>query len=232
MKQCPTCNRTYSDDTQNYCLEDGASLVSAFDSEATQRRPLQQTMPSTPFGVPPSTPIQSPQGRRGLNPWFILLGMLGLGAVLFLVALVALAPKIKGLLFAPSALSVTPTPAPAFSPTAASKPEPSPPRTSYPSPQPTPQQPVNLVPGRYPEASSRYLSQSDLAYKSCFDLKIMRNEVYARHGYIFRTPDMVDYFTRQGWYRPSAADVTNSLSGIEKRNAQLIKTNEDAMGCK
>jgi hypothetical protein len=88
------------------------------------------------------------------------------------------------------------------------------------------------VPGRYPEASARYLSDSDLTYKNCFDLKIMRNEVYARHGYIFRTPDMVDYFTRQGWYRPSAADVTNNLSGIEKRNVHLIKTNEDAMGCK
>jgi hypothetical protein len=88
------------------------------------------------------------------------------------------------------------------------------------------------VPGRYPEGSTRGLSESDLAYKNCFDLKLMRNEVYARHGYIFRTPDMVDYFTRQSWYRPSAADVTNSLSGIEKRNVQLIKTNEDAMGCK
>jgi serine/threonine-protein kinase len=241
MKQCPTCNRTYSDETQNYCLEDGANLVSAFDSEATQRRPLQPTMPSTPFGVPRSTPIQTPQGRPGLNPWFILLGVLGLGAVLFLVALVALAPKIKGLLFAPSALSVTPTPTPTGaysptptqSPTPASKPEPSPSRTSYPSPQPTLPQPVDLVPGRYPEASTRYLSESDLAYKNCFDLKIMRNEVYARHGYIFKTPDMVDYFTRQSWYRPSATtvDVINSFSPIEKRNVQLIKANEDSMHC-
>jgi hypothetical protein len=60
----------------------------------------------------------------------------------------------------------------------------------------------------------------------------MRNEVYARHGYIFKTPDMVDYFTRQSWYRPAAVDVTDRLSDAEKRNVQLIKASEGAHGCK
>src|SRR5438874_558412 len=27
MKQCPVCKRVYSDETLNYCLDDGASLV-------------------------------------------------------------------------------------------------------------------------------------------------------------------------------------------------------------
>jgi hypothetical protein len=36
MKQCRTCNRTYTDDTQSFCLEDGTPLTTTYDPEATQ----------------------------------------------------------------------------------------------------------------------------------------------------------------------------------------------------
>src|SRR5438128_8819414 len=39
MKKCPTCNRTYSDDTLRFCLEDGSSLSAAYDPQTTQRMP-------------------------------------------------------------------------------------------------------------------------------------------------------------------------------------------------
>jgi hypothetical protein len=87
------------------------------------------------------------------------------------------------------------------------------------------------TPGNYPESSARNLNESELASKSCFELKIMRNEIYARHGYIFKTDDMRAYFSRQSWYRPSAADVSGQLSGVEKRNTQLIKQYESGKGC-
>ena len=35
MKRCPTCNRSYADDTLTFCLQDGAKLVGAYDPEAT-----------------------------------------------------------------------------------------------------------------------------------------------------------------------------------------------------
>ena len=35
MKQCSKCNRTYSDDTLKFCLEDGRPLSKVFDREAT-----------------------------------------------------------------------------------------------------------------------------------------------------------------------------------------------------
>ena len=35
MKRCPTCNRSYADDTLSFCLEDGARLEPAYDPEAT-----------------------------------------------------------------------------------------------------------------------------------------------------------------------------------------------------
>ena len=35
MKACPTCNRTYEDDTLAFCLDDGARLSPANDPQAT-----------------------------------------------------------------------------------------------------------------------------------------------------------------------------------------------------
>jgi hypothetical protein len=59
-----------------------------------------------------------------------------------------------------------------------------------------------------------------------YDLKIMRNEIYARHGYIFKTGEMKSYFAEQSWYRGQYDDVTSMLTSIEKQNAELIKKYE------
>ena len=56
MKRCPTCNRSYVDDTQKFCLEDGATLVGvsapSFDPQATLAMPGAQptSPPSSPYG--------------------------------------------------------------------------------------------------------------------------------------------------------------------------------------
>ena len=34
MKSCPTCNRTYADDTFTFCLNDGALLSAPYDPQA------------------------------------------------------------------------------------------------------------------------------------------------------------------------------------------------------
>jgi len=80
--------------------------------------------------------------------------------------------------------------------------------------------------GLYPQSSSRLLTSSDLSNLTKRDLKIMRNEVFARHGYIFKTFDMRHYFSQQNWYRPIYNDVTDQLSDIEKNNVELIKSYE------
>lgn len=61
MKRCPTCNRSYIDDAQRFCLDDGATLIeeraSSFDPQATL------AMPSTPQTAPPSNPYGSGAGQ-------------------------------------------------------------------------------------------------------------------------------------------------------------------------
>lgn len=81
-------------------------------------------------------------------------------------------------------------------------------------------------PGVYPEASTRRLSASDVNYLSKYQLKIMRNEIFARHGYIFKTTDMKNYFSNQRWYDPRYSNVDNLLTSTEKHNIELIKRYE------
>ncbi len=79
------------------------------------------------------------------------------------------------------------------------------------------------IEGKYPEASERLLDEADVKRLSLDELKIMRNEIYARHGYIFKSNEMRDYFFKQAWYRPTVDNVDNLLTDIEKKNISLIK---------
>lgn len=67
MKRCPTCNRTYTDETQKFCLQDGTPLV-ADAPHAAQGPP--PPPPPTPQPPPPPrpTPQPQPQAFRGPQP--------------------------------------------------------------------------------------------------------------------------------------------------------------------
>ncbi|MBN8590032.1 MAG: YARHG domain-containing protein [Rhodothermia bacterium] len=80
--------------------------------------------------------------------------------------------------------------------------------------------------GKYQEASERVLANSDILKLNKYELKIMRNEIYARYGYIFKTADMKAYFESQSWYTPRYNDVTSFLTETEKRNIELIQRYE------
>ena len=80
--------------------------------------------------------------------------------------------------------------------------------------------------GMYPETSTRYLTLNDTKGKSAYELKIMRNEIYARQSYIFKTSAMKEYFSRYSWYTPLHTDVFSKFSKIEKTNIQFIRSHE------
>ena len=52
----------------------------------------------------------------------------------------------------------------------------------------------------------------------------MRNEIYARHGYIFDSKDLHNHFMKKSWYCPVTKDV--KLSAIEKYNVDFIQQYE------
>ena len=80
--------------------------------------------------------------------------------------------------------------------------------------------------GDYPEASLRYLMYSDISGRSKQQLRIMRNEIFMRRGYIFKSDDLRNYFNRFPCYTPRYSDVTGMLSDVEKQNANFIKQYE------
>jgi hypothetical protein len=82
------------------------------------------------------------------------------------------------------------------------------------------------LPGLYPQASERLLTGNDMQGLSNWDIKIMRNEIFARHNFIFKTDGMRAYFEKQPWYQGLYDDVNNQLSDIEKINITFIKTYE------
>jgi len=85
---------------------------------------------------------------------------------------------------------------------------------------------TSSIPGRFPQASQRLLAVSDVQNLSKDELRIMRNEIFARHGLIFQTSEMRTYFQNQNWYTPKHNDVNNMLTNIETRNIQLIQRYE------
>ena len=83
-----------------------------------------------------------------------------------------------------------------------------------------------------PDSSSRRLSMSDLAGLSKDQLKIARNEIYARHGRMFDSESLRFYFNSKSWYRGTIAPSAFSedlLSQVEKDNIKLIKQREASM---
>ncbi|MEZ4688364.1 MAG: YARHG domain-containing protein [Bacteroidia bacterium] len=84
----------------------------------------------------------------------------------------------------------------------------------------------NSLPGRFPEASLTVLNADDLKDLSPDFLRYMRNEIFARYGYRFKT-EIGGWFLQQSWYRPMYDDVTEFLTEVEKENVALIKGLED-----
>ena len=99
------------------------------------------------------------------------------------------------------------------------------------APPPIPAAPAPEPPsgsGNWPWTSQRLVSENDLQGLSPRDLELMRNEIYARHGWVFRRPDLRRYFESQPWYRPNNDGLANrmieaGLSGVERRNVQIIQ---------
>ena len=80
--------------------------------------------------------------------------------------------------------------------------------------------------GQYPQASKRLLKEDDVSNVMKEDLEIMRNEIFARHGYCFKKKHLRKQFENKDWYIPNSVDIKNDLTEIEKKNIALIKKYE------
>lgn len=79
---------------------------------------------------------------------------------------------------------------------------------------------------QYDFVCEREVTSDDLIGMDSGELRIMRNWIYARHGYIFKSKDLRDYFGGFSWYSPRYTDVSAMLSKLEKKNVEHIKQYE------
>lgn len=80
--------------------------------------------------------------------------------------------------------------------------------------------------GNYPESSNRYLTVNDIVGKPIRVLRLMRNEIFMRHNYIFTSQDLTNYSQSFACYQALNANVDEMLTDLEKTNIQLIQQYE------
>jgi len=80
------------------------------------------------------------------------------------------------------------------------------------------------------ECDSHKYSEKDISHLTLLELKILRNEIFARHQYKFKDERLSDYFlNKYDWYKPNNKEENKiQLNSFEKENINLfsIKENE------
>jgi co-chaperonin GroES (HSP10) len=104
-----------------------------------------------------------------------------------------------------------------------------PPVQVQPPPSSVPVAPANI--GRstasgfiFPDSHRRALSWGEVTALSPAQLRVARNEIFARRGRFFQSADLDRYFRQFSWYQPVAREVR--LSPIEEQNVRLIERAE------
>lgn len=105
-----------------------------------------------------------------------------------------------------------------------------------------PAQPAAPAPARQEEASGipehlyrvegyltpadRVVTTTELDGRTRAELRVMRNEVYARHGRTFQASDLQNYFSQRPWYRQNASYTDALLTDVDKENIRIIEERE------
>ncbi len=84
------------------------------------------------------------------------------------------------------------------------------------------QRKVALLPGDMQFFENRTISEQMLHGLSLHELRLLRNEIYARHGRMFRAEWLQQYFFFQPWYAPDENFKDEQLSGNDKLNVETI----------
>jgi hypothetical protein len=72
-------------------------------------------------------------------------------------------------------------------------------------------------------ASTKELNEADLKNLKKLDLEIIRNTIYARHGFTFGKKSVRQFFNFVEWYVPISDNVESQLTPLEVKNIALLK---------
>ena len=80
------------------------------------------------------------------------------------------------------------------------------------------------------DISSRNLEEDELINYTKSELALIRNEIFAKYGYMYKKEPYATYFENKSWYYGYRADVSyDELTSQEEYNIKLIKRLEDKL---
>ena len=88
---------------------------------------------------------------------------------------------------------------------------------------------VAIAPGDIELFENKLISDAMLRGLSLHELRLLRNEIYARHGRIFKTMWIQQYFSGQPWYDPREDFKDEEISGSDKTNIETIVAYENRL---
>lgn len=91
------------------------------------------------------------------------------------------------------------------------------------------QRKVAIAPGDMELFEDKLISEPMLRGLSLHELRLLRNEIYARHGRVFKTLWLQQYFGGQAWYDPNDEFKDESLTGADKTNVETIVAYENKL---
>src|SRR5687767_3003884 len=84
------------------------------------------------------------------------------------------------------------------------------------------QRKVALSPGDMEHFQNNAITERMLEGLSLYELRLLRNEVYARRGRQFRTEWLAQYFWSQPWYTSNDGEGEPELTAVERQNIETI----------
>lgn len=78
-----------------------------------------------------------------------------------------------------------------------------------------------------PDSDVYLYSDEELEMYDAETLALMRNEILARHGYVFKKEVYQQYFSAQSWYSPNPDFDYSDLNAVEMENVETIKALEE-----
>lgn len=88
---------------------------------------------------------------------------------------------------------------------------------------------VALAPGDMELFENKLITDAMLRGLSLHELRLLRNEIYARHGRIFKTLWLQQYFGGQMWYDPKEDFQDEDVTGTDKTNVETIVAYENKL---
>lgn len=84
----------------------------------------------------------------------------------------------------------------------------------------------------YP-SDEKLISEAELEKMTRQEVKLVLQEIYARHGYTFNDDDLIEYFEGKNWYMPTETDLSEveaKFSDIEQENREIIEEYQKKQG--